>query len=60
MKTFYCEKCGLFEDEGYDNPCFLADTVADCPKCGNKCWEELLKITRSEYEKLKIKPKVFD
>ncbi len=58
---FTCSKCNKdFKDIGYDNPVFLADTVANCPICGDKCWEKTYKITASEYnrlKKLKVKPK---
>lgn len=36
--SFKCPDHGIFEASGYDNPVFLADTVANCPKCGEKCW----------------------
>ena len=53
MKTFECKNCyNDFESIGYDNPVFLADTVADCPKCNIKCWEKTYKISKSEYERL--------
>jgi len=39
-KIFKCPECVLdFVSIGYDNPVFYADKVADCPKCGGKCWE---------------------
>lgn len=61
-KDFYCNVCDLkFRAVGYDNPVFLADTVADCPNCGEKCWEETVKMTMSEYKRLKklgVKPKI--
>lgn len=38
--TFHCGECeSEFTSVGYDNPVFYADKVADCPKCGSKCWE---------------------
>ena len=53
MRTFTCLEHGEFKSNGYDNPVFLADRVADCPDCGTKCWEATYKITVSEYERLK-------
>lgn len=38
QRRFKCPNDGIFEAVGYDNPVFLADTVANCPKCGEKCW----------------------
>jgi len=38
-RQFKCPTHGLFEALGYDNPVFYADKVANCPKCGEKCWE---------------------
>ncbi|GAG35138.1 unnamed protein product [marine sediment metagenome] len=39
--NFYCPKCNkTFQSEGYDNPVFLADKVADCPCCGSKSGKE--------------------
>ncbi len=53
MKEFECTNCyNKFKAKGYDNPCFYADTVADCTKCGRKSWEVLYKITKSEYDRL--------
>lgn len=38
-KTFKCDTHGWFETlNWYENPVFLADSVADCPECGEKCW----------------------
>jgi hypothetical protein len=39
LRQFKCPTDGIFNAIGYDNPVFLADTVADCPECGEKCWE---------------------
>ncbi len=40
-KNFYCPTCDeTFQSEGYDNPVFLADKIANCPNCNHKCWEE--------------------
>lgn len=50
-RLFYCPDCHLeFEDIGYVNPVFLADKVANCPKCGGKCWEKTVNITYSQYK----------
>lgn len=38
-RKFKCVDHGIFSAIGYDNPVFLADTVANCPRCGVKCWE---------------------
>jgi Zn finger protein HypA/HybF involved in hydrogenase expression len=56
-KEFECKCCYTrFKAVGYDNPVFLADIVADCPKCGSKCWEVMISITKTEYKRLnKIK-----
>jgi Zn finger protein HypA/HybF involved in hydrogenase expression len=63
-RDFYCPDCDTeFSAVGYPNPVFYADTVANCPRCGGKCWEATVKITRSEYERLKrigAKPKTFN
>lgn len=53
MRTFECLMHGEFKSNGYDNPAFYADKVADCPDCGQKCWEKSVKIPLSEYERLK-------
>ena len=38
---FKCFEHGVFNTKDYyDNPCFLADKVADCPTCGRKCWKK--------------------
>ena len=56
MRIFECKSCDFtFPAEGYDNPVFFADKVADCPTCGEKCWEETITITRSEYKSLQKK-----
>lgn len=39
FKQFRCPDDGIFDAIGYDNPVFYADIVANCPKCGEKCWE---------------------
>lgn len=36
---FTCPDHGIFEASGYDNPVFYADKVANCPQCGEKCWQ---------------------
>jgi hypothetical protein len=63
-RDFYCPDCDTeFSAVGYPNPVFYADTVANCPRCGGKCWEATVKITRSEYERLQrigAKPKTFN
>jgi hypothetical protein len=63
-KTFVCTRNGTeFQDVGYPNPVWFADTVANCPDCGDKCWEVTYKITKSEYERLKklgVKPELFN
>lgn len=38
-RQFKCPTDGIFKAIGYDNPVFYADKVANCPKCGEKCWE---------------------
>ena len=44
---FLCQKCNkIFETKDYcDNPYFLADTIANCPTCGGKCWEVMARDT---------------
>jgi len=63
-KTFYCPNCDdVFIAAGYPNPVFYADTVANCPVCNGKCWEKTVKITLSEYGRLKSigsEPKLFN
>ncbi len=39
MLQFKCPDHGIFEAVGYDNPVFLADTIANCPQCNEKCWQ---------------------
>jgi DNA-directed RNA polymerase subunit RPC12/RpoP len=41
QKQYECSNCNIYfyPTYTYDNPMFLADEVADCPKCGGKCWE---------------------
>ena len=60
-RVFYCpDDNKVFRAIGYANPVFWADTVADCPICGEKCWEKTVKITFSEYRRLKkagVQPK---
>ena len=39
--NFYCKYCDTsFKSEGYDNPVYLADKVANCPECGSKTWPD--------------------
>ncbi len=53
-KVFYCHQDKkIFRAVGYPNPIYWADTVADCPLCGGKCWEKTVEITFSEYRRLK-------
>lgn len=63
-KVFFCPDCNEdFEDVGYPNPVFYADTVANCPQCKGKCWEKTVKITYSEYKRLKAigaNPRLFN
>jgi hypothetical protein len=54
-KEFYCDlEDKFFMAIGYKNPLFYKNKIAaDCPTCGEKCWEKTIKITFSEYKKMK-------
>jgi hypothetical protein len=59
-RVFYCPVCCKdFNAVGY---LFYTDLIAKCPRCGDTCWEKTVKITLTEYERLKrigAKPKIF-